>query len=112
MAGAFAKAYMDDDEAVANRVGECVCLAGAFIPAQVFVGVIASNVQAGTLAATSKRNWIAVLAALVEGSSEGDIAGLLPCICDIVKDMELSMPEEEDHQVIFQHLVMLSMPGR
>uniref|UniRef100_A0A6U2DQV3 Dynein axonemal assembly factor 5 HEAT-repeat domain-containing protein n=1 Tax=Hemiselmis andersenii TaxID=464988 RepID=A0A6U2DQV3_HEMAN len=99
LVGAFAKAYMDDDEHVASRVAECVCLAGAFVPAQVFVGVIASHVNGGAVAAASRRNWMAVLAALLEGATEQDIAPLLPKVCEMVGEMELCMPEEEEHQV-------------
>ncbi len=132
---------MDEDEYVSARVAECVCLVGAFLPAEVYVAVIDSHVRGGALVSkcmlnvcmyvcvwkgqpmiakknshmlrfhthtciitgintkytcvhkseyfllnvqpvTAKKNWIAILAALIEGSDQTSIAPYREyCMC-------------------------------
>jgi hypothetical protein len=103
---AFSKACMDDEQAVCQTTERCVRLAGAFISAQVFVSIIDSNVRSANCSVAGKKAWLAVLATLIEGSTREDVTPLLPTLCDLLADMELSLPEAEEYQVHVLRLVL------
>jgi hypothetical protein len=106
---AFSKAYMDDEELVCQATEKCIRLSGAFISAEVFVSIIDSNMRSGSGSVASKKAWLAVLATLLEGSSRDYVVPLLPTVCDIVADMELSLPETEEFQVHLLRVVLASI---
>jgi len=103
---AFSKACMDDEQEVCVATEKCIRLSGAFISAEVFVSIIDSNVRSGTSSVGSKKAWLAVLATLLEGSKRDFVAPLLPTLCDMLTDMELSLPEAEEYQVHVLRVVL------
>jgi len=103
---AFSKACMDDESLVCEATEKCIRLSGAFISAEVFVSIIDSNLRSSNASVGSQKACLAVLATLLEGSSREDVASLLPTLCDMVADMELSLPEHEDFQVHLLRVVL------
>jgi hypothetical protein len=104
--GAFSRACMDEDDGVANTIDKCVRLAGAFIPPELFVSVCQSTLGNSGTPAGAKKAWMAVLGTLLEGCGRAEVAPLLGNVCDIVADMELSLPEAEEFQIHILRVVL------
>uniref|UniRef100_A0A7S0EVG8 TOG domain-containing protein n=1 Tax=Hanusia phi TaxID=3032 RepID=A0A7S0EVG8_9CRYP len=96
---AFSRSCMDEDETVAQAILNCIRLAGGFMPADVFIGVVEANLASSSLSVSSKKNWAAVLGTLLEGSREGQVGPLVSSISAAVSELELSLPDTAEYQV-------------
>jgi len=101
----LARAAMDDEQTVSQHAQACVRLAGAFVPADLALSIVDNNVRGAGHTAGGKRSWSALMATLLEGAGQDEVGALVVPLTDMVRDLELSLPDAQDHQVQILRLV-------